>query len=696
MVSEFFIYMRAHKKRDKKMVTGLGAMDLKNPKYIKLNSELGTSATAKASVATTASKTRSSGTAARIMSNSSGVTSGSVFFTKAVKFSSQPRPTSGRDLSLYANARRAAGQRYNALSQRYWGDNPSYATYNQAQVAYKQSSASSFGEALGALAGLVTTGANAYKTLNEAGIFGHKSESTGQIAQSRGKNLTSQVDKVLGGSSNISMDDLSSSGLRTASSFGSNFNSNYSAIKSAIESGNFDPQAIRSDVSSLVVKSTEDFYEAKATLSVLQAQQSDNAFKVEAMEADVQAAQADTDIAKTELGTSKSTLSSAKAARKTADEELANKKAEYKNACNDVTSAETEYSTAQTTVTKCETTYSSAKAKHSSATDTMNKAKSTLDSIPNDTEHALERQAAQKVYDQAKAAEEQAKAEEDKAKEELDKAKDNLNKTKDKLDGAKATKEEMLKGYSKAEKSVADAAKKCQDAQENVDKRQAEYDANLQKSDMCQSSYEQAKTTLECANGIAKQASDLSGKMRELEQNVKNADKLQASSEKSIEKFLKKNPDYSFDTGNIVKDLTVTGRANGKKISQMNMDELLAKRKELESQPNPDADGIALVDSYINRYKDQVAGKVEDGFDFSGEGKVRKQGETRETTQLRLSKQQQKIQNETNIATLQRILQDANARGDRDTARMAYERISALSSANPGIDSNQWAGSDIV
>lgn len=669
------------------MAIGLGPLNLNNSKNVQLKSNIGTSATAKASVIANASKVRSSGTPTRIVVDSNNnSSSGSVFFTKAMRNPTMARYQSAAGLSRALNRGR---QNYGYISNfATTGIAGQRATYVQSQ-----STAASVGEVLGMLGAFATQGANIYKTLNDAGIFGKKSVDAGHAPQSKGNHLSSQMDKVLGGNSNISLE--SATGLRTASSFGSGFSADYSSIKSAIDSGNFDPQKIRTDVSALVVKSTEDLYEAKATLNVLQAQQSDNASKVETMEADVQAAKGDMDVAQKELGTSKSTLASAKDSRKTADEELGNKKAEYKNACNDVIEAETGYSSAQATVTTCETTYSSAQAKHKSATAQLQNAESALSKIPNDAEHAIERQAAEKVRDQAKAAEEQAKAEEDKAKTDLDNAKNELQKAKDKLDGAKTCKSDMLKEYSKAEKGVADAAKKCQDAQSNVDKMQSQYDAKLQNSDICQANYEKAKTTLECSESVTKEASNLSGKMKELEQNVKNADKLQASSEKSIEKFMKKNPDYAYDAGNLVENITVTGKANGKKISQMNMDELLAKKKELESAQDPDTDGIALVDSYINRYKDQVSGKVED-FDFSGDGKVRKQGESRETTQLRLSKQQQRIQNETNISSLQRIIQDAKAKGDRDTVKLAYERLSALANNNPAIDPNQWAGSDMA
>lgn len=513
----------------------------------KLNSELGSSSSARATVISTATQTRSKGSAAHIITVSSTAhTSGNIFFT-ASSWGHRPRPISGRDMSLAANYRRAAGQRFNAYAQQYWNTG-SLSAYNNAQVAYKQSTASSIGEALGALAGLVTTGANAYKTLNEAGLFNKKTQNTGGANPKGAKALEKNLAKVVGNNPKVDPNSISSTGLRSASSFGANFSSDYASLKSAIDSGNFDPQKITADVNKFVISTTEDLYDAKATLSVLQTQKSDATSKLETMQNDVQAAEADMKKAKTDLGTSQSVLNSAKESREAMDNILAKDNAEYKTACDDVIAKENEKDTAQSGVTTCKSALASAETKYTQAQSQTATARNNLNSIPNDAQHALERQAAQRALDLAEKAEAAAKQEKETAQKNLQDAEGKLKEAESNLQKAQTTKSELLTKYENDKTKDQTAVRDCKKAEEGVQRSQKQYDDQLQTTDTCTASYDKAKTTLDSANSVIKQADDLSNRMKELEQNVKNADKLQKSAEKAVEKYNKQHPDAGKST----------------------------------------------------------------------------------------------------------------------------------------------------
>lgn len=663
------------------MAIGMGPLDLKKAPP-KLNSELASPA-AKKSIATSAGNARSS--AAHIITISSAAhTSGNIFFTPASSWGHRPRPVTGRNMSLAANYRRAAGQRFNSYANRFW-QSPSLSLANQANIAYKQSTASSIGEALGALAGLVTTGANAYKTLNDAGVFNKKSSNTGGAAPKGSKDLTQQVSRALGDGPKISADSLSSTGLRTASSFGANFNSDYNSIKSAIESGNFDnPNKIMGDVNKLVISATEDFYDAQGTLNVLQAQQSDASAKLETMQNDVQTTEADMKQANKDLGTNQSVLKSAKDSRQKMDEVLAKDNQEYKTACDDVTAKETEKQTAQTGVTTCKSTLASAEAKLTQATAQLTTARNQLQSIPQDAEHALQRQAAERAVKMAEQAEQTAQQEKETAQKNLQDAEGKLKDAESNLQKAQTTKSDLLTKYEGDKTKDQTAVKNCKDAEANVQRSQKQYDTQVQTADICQANYEKAKTTLDGANSVIKQANDLSGRMKDLEQNVKNADKLQKSAEKSVNKYLKNNDANAGE----LPEVKVTG--SGKKIKDMNLQELLAKREELDKVTGEarDTEGIALVDKYLDKYKNTIAPPESGSSSFTAKTTTQQKSQisqdfenkmsaamnnTRDTSQAR-----ELVKNE--LSELQNQLERARLDGN-------YQQVNQLNAQISGINS---------
>ena len=594
------------------MVTGLGAMDLKNPKYVKLNSELGTSATAKASVAATASKTRSSGKPLNVISQSSGVSSGSVFFTKAVRFNMQPRPVSGRNASLYANARRAAGQRFNALSQQYWAS-PSLSTYNQSQVAYKQSTASSFGEALGALAGLITTGANAYKTLNEAGIFNKKSANTA----SQPKTNSGKIDKALDGLGSYTPANMKSTSSEVSGYIdGMQSCTDAASLKTAITLANGELTALDSATS---------IYDT----AVAQAESDKQKLNEQVTESKQEVADA-----KQNVSDAEQSVKGAEEGVKRATEELKQVDQEYGQAVENYNTAHDQHVDAKNATERAESKvedttekYNNAKANTASAKASCKAAEQAWQSCPDTIEGPNGTRVPNPEKAKLKAEFEVEKQKLKQAEQEESNAKIAKETAEKELKQAKSAEEKASKAEEKALNDKEAAYKKVGDKKAEIDKKEAvvqqkEKLLDKQKSmlekgqealDSAQSNYNIAKEKLEGCDSyrtMLKEHTDnvslLQDSISSEEQRLSQLEKNE-NSQKSDKSNQSSQNNKTYDAGNLVKNVTVTG-GGGKKIRDMNFQELMAKREELASQPNPDTDGIALIDQYIDKYKNTIAG----------------------------------------------------------------------------------------
>lgn len=465
------------------MVTGLGPLNLKDPKNIKLNSELGSSASARTSLTTTASKTRSSGTAARILVNSSqGVSSGSIFFTKAVR---RPSVSSYQSAAGISRALNNGRQNYRYLS----GIAATGVAAQSTTYVQSQSTASSVGEALGALAGLVTAGASAYKTLNEAGIFNKSSNKTQSNTQTNSQKLQSQVEQL----SNYNPANVPAPSQEVQGYINSMTSCNDPAsLKTAITVANGEVAALDS--------ATSIYQDA-----VDQAQ-SDEA----KLTSQLQGCVAQTNTAQNQVSTAKNGVNAAEIGVKQATDQLKGINAEYGQAVEGYNTAHNNYVDAQNNTKRADANekdtsnkYEEAKSNTASAKTSCQAAEQAWQSCPdkitgpNGTQIPNPQKAQLKAkFDIAKEKLKQAEQQESNAKIAHNKAKAELDSAKQKESSAKTNEDKALQNKNKAYEKLGDQKEKV-DAQETKVKQQQQLlDKQKANLETCQEAVDVANNNL--------------------------------------------------------------------------------------------------------------------------------------------------------------------------------------------------------
>ncbi len=425
------------------MVTGLGPLNLKDPKNIKLNSELGSSASARTSLTTTASKTRSSGTAARILVNSSqGVSSGSIFFTKAVR---RPSVSSYQSAAGISRALNNGRQNYRYLS----GIAATGVAAQSTTYVQSQSTASSVGETLGALAGLVTAGASAAKSL---GLFQGKTNSQkidnamGNLSNTIPSGASSDVSGYINSMQNCNTAASLSASIDSAKAQLDNINSNYSSIESQLNDTINGYNVKEGDLK-------KEQGELKGNVDSLTSEKGTNESMVK---------------------NAKTLLNGAKQSEAEADNALKGKSAEYDKAVSDYAQKQKNTKVAEDGVSTAEKGVSGAKAD-------LAKAKSQLK--PDGTQDT-----------DAIAKAELALAE---AEKKLTEAKENLNKAKTEEQKAYETKKTKLDEKVKAGEIKEQEAQKVKDAQKDVKTYQTNLDNSEQRLETTKKNLEQAEFKLE-------------------------------------------------------------------------------------------------------------------------------------------------------------------------------------------------------
>ena len=405
------------------MVTGLGNMDINNPLRKKqLYSEIGTSATAKASVATTASKVRSSGKPLNVISQSTGVSSGSIFFTKALR-----RPTIARYQSAAGISRALNGGRQN---YRYISNlaTTGIATQNATYMQSSQSTASSFGEALGALAGLITAGAGAAKTMGWLD----------------GKSNSQKIDNAMDNLSNTVPSNVSSDVASYIKSMESANNS--TKLRNAIASANDQVGGMETNIASLddMINGTNGYKNKQVSLENKQGN----------LEGQVKSLETKKGEQESVVSSTEKQLSTAKSNLETADKKVVDSNSAYKTASEKYTTAQANTKKGETRVSTAETGVANAKA---------NLAQAKLKLNPDGTQDQAAIAAAQKELEAAE--------------KELNDAKEALNGKgglKEKEQEALNAKKEAANNLDESTNEAKEAKKAVQDALAEVDKQQGQ------------------------------------------------------------------------------------------------------------------------------------------------------------------------------------------------------------------------------
>lgn len=621
----------------------------------------------------TLARASSNKSAARI--NASTTLSGNVLFKGANRGFSQIRYMSGRNAAIGLNYHRASGQQFGfSVDSR-----PSPTVANQQTVV--QSPKPSWGQQI---AEVFTAGAAAFVAISgaiqqakDAGLISSKTKPQGANSNTNSNQLDNAF-KDFGGSGGGGI-ELSATGLQTASSFGVGFDAQYNTISNALKSDTLDPQSITSSVSSLVMSSTNDLYSAMSLQSVLSKQEAKTVDQETQLQTDLTKAKDDADTAKSDLGRVESQLKGAKDTRANADSALQVKDAEYKSVCDNVIKAETDKSKAQDDVTSCNNNVGTATSKLDQATSQYDTAKSNYDNIPNDAEHQLEKAAAKRIMDSAEQAKTQAQEALESAKKDLAEAEGKLKDAESELSKAQVAKQKKLEEYKNAESDLKQLAENCEKQQKLVETQSKNYDAARQRSDICDKTYAQLQADMSGINSIHAQKAQIEAKISTLETNVRNADKLQKSVDKAVQKWNKKHPGGTTTTTNTDKpDSGIVTDTGIKDTSSTSSD---TQQAGLSSDIQNSIDNGSITDATLKNASLDQLHEMKKFAEMRGSyatGRIYNAIEQKQQYQEWLANLDTNL-NTTDIGKLTDMIAVANSNGDSGTADKIQAKIDELS-----------------
>ncbi len=420
------------------------------------------------------------------------------------------------------------------------GDIPvSSASYSQ-NVTMGTSSAFNAGNAIGMILGAAPTVLGA---LNKMGLFGGNDLS----GQSKGKVLSEQMQHAFGSYTPVDTGTMSSAGLPTASSFGANFDSSYSSVEAYMKSDTMDPEALKSSANSLVSSALNDINSAEANFNILKGREAAVMTNRQNLQNNMDAALADKNNAKTELGESQSKLKSAKQNRTNMDAVLSEKNAGYKEACADLTNKEGIRDKKQAEVSTCKQGVATAESAHTQAVENLGAARNALNNLPV-TATPQQKAAAEAALRKAEQAENKAKQELDAANNKLKDAEQELDKAKKDVEKAQSEKAKALEAAEQADSNLKDAVKNCKDAETQVQNAQKQLDNSTKEYDKCNKTYIEAENKMHDASGVISQCQEYNSKMQTLKNNLVKATKLQEKANKAAGKAESKAKDKKENT----------------------------------------------------------------------------------------------------------------------------------------------------
>lgn len=277
---------------------------------------------------------------------------------------------------------------------------------------------------------------------------------------------------------------------------------------------------------------------AKADYNVLLGQKEQASATVSELQTGIQTSETEKDNAQNALKTDKSNLDSSLKARDTMDDQLSALDSEYEGICSDVKEKEGAKSKCQGKVSECKTNVTAAETTLNSANAAYESAQSALSGTPETLEGGIPNPAyaaAKTACDNALKAKEQAEKDLDSANEALEGAECELATAEENLTIAQNTKKEKLTELKKTEGECGKLAEACERNELQVENAQKSYDSSLENFDTCKNNFEKMNDELQSAQGILTQCDEYESKIKELQDDVDNAEALKAKAEKALQ-----------------------------------------------------------------------------------------------------------------------------------------------------------------
>lgn len=295
---------------------------------------------------------------------------------------------------------------------------------------------------------------------------------------------------------------------------------------------------LNNDIQPLLSSANSNLNAAKADYNVLLGQKEQASATVSELQTGIHTSETEKDNAQNALKTDKSNLDSSLKARDTMDDQLSALDSEYEGICSDVKEKEGAKSKCQGKVSECKTNVTAAETTLNSANAAYESAQSALSGTPETLEGGIPNPAyaaAKTACDNALKAKEQAEKDLDSANEALEGAECELATAEENLTIAQNTKKEKLTELKKTEGECGKLAEACERNELQVENAQKSYDSSLENFDTCKNNFEKMNDELESAQGILTQCDEYESKIKELQDDVDNAEALKAKAEKALQ-----------------------------------------------------------------------------------------------------------------------------------------------------------------